>query len=120
MVIGLLLTKHLGLLFNKDTVVLTTFYGVFIYVIVSMPLSAVAFTLDAIFKGLGEMRYLRNVLLSATIFGFIPVLIVSSYMGWGLDGIWFALLVWIAIRAIALIFKYRSKYLILADKTPKV
>lgn len=120
MAIGMLISKQLGLLFNKDTVVLTTFYGIFIYVIVSMPLSAVAFTLDAVFKGLGEMRYLRNVLLSATLLGFIPVLIISDYMQWGLDGIWVALLVWIAIRAIALIFKYKNKYLILANQKPEV
>jgi putative MATE family efflux protein len=113
--LGFLLSKHLGLMFNKDAAVLATFNAIFIYVIISMPLSAMAFTLDAVFKGLGEMGYLRNVLLGATLFGFIPVLILSNYLDWGLDGIWIALLVWIAIRAIALMVKYKSKYLKLAS-----
>ena len=48
-------------------------------VIISQPLNAIAFTLDAVFKGLGEMAYLRNVLLGATIVGFIPFLYLSIY-----------------------------------------
>ena len=74
-----------------------------------------AFTLDSIFKGLGEMRYLRNVLLGATIFGFIPVLYFSKYMDWGLVGIWMALIVWIAYRAVALMIKFRRKYIPLIE-----
>jgi Na+-driven multidrug efflux pump len=80
-------------------------------VLISLPFNAMAFTLDSIFKGLGEMGYLRNVLLGATIFGFIPVLFFSKYMGWGLTGIWLALIVWIAYRAVALIIKFKRKYI---------
>jgi len=79
-----------------------------------LPFNAIAFTLDAIFKGLGEMAYLRNVLLGSTFLGFIPVLLLSNYMGWGLIGIWAAIIVWVAWRALALIIKYRKKYLPLA------
>jgi multidrug resistance protein, MATE family len=112
---GLILYKPLGLLFNKDLEVLAIFYSMFFMVIISQPLNAVAFTLDAIFKGLGEMSYLRNVLLGATIFGFIPALYFSKYMNWGLIGIWGAILIWIAYRAVALVIKFRKKYIPLVE-----
>jgi len=110
-IIGILLYYPLGLMFNKDPKTLDIFYGMFFMVLICLPFNAMAFTLDSIFKGLGEMGYLRNVLLGATIFGFIPVLYFSIYMGWGLIGVWLALIVWIAYRAVALIIKYRKKYI---------
>jgi putative MATE family efflux protein len=115
-VAGLIFYKDLGLLFNKDAEVLSIFYGMFFMVLISQPLNALGFTLDAIFKGLGEMRYLRNVLLGATILGFIPFMFLGRYMGWGLIGIWLAILVWVGYRAVALIIKYRNKYLPLVEK----
>ncbi|KJJ38536.1 MATE family efflux transporter [Aequorivita vladivostokensis] len=112
---GLLLYEPLGLLFNKDEKVLSIFYGMFFMVLICLPFNAMAFTLDSIFKGLGEMGYLRNVLLGATLFGFIPVLYFSKYMDWGLIGIWTALIVWVAYRAVALMVKFRRKYIPLIE-----
>lgn len=108
--LGVLFYNQLGLLFNKDALVLTTFYGVFFIVLISQPFNALGFTLDAIFKGLGEMKYLRNVLISSTLFGFIPTLLICNYYDLKLKGIWISLVVWIGFRAIALIIKYRNKY----------
>jgi putative MATE family efflux protein len=112
---GFLLYRPMGLLFNKDQQVLDVFYSVFFVVMITLPFNSIAFTMDAIFKGLGEMKYLRNVLLGATIFGFIPVLFISKYMGWGLKGIWVALVVWVAYRAMALIIKFHRKYIPLIE-----
>ena len=114
LLLGIIFYNPLGVLFNKDPDVLLIFYGMFFMVLISQPLNAIAFTLDAIFKGIGEMGYLRNVLLGATFFGFIPVLYFAKYMDWGLIGIWAAILVWIAFRAVALIIKFKNKYYPLA------
>lgn len=103
--------KPLGLLFNKDETVLSIFYGMFFVVLLTLPLNAFAFTFDSIFKGLGEMAYLRNVLLGATFLGFLPMLYFAKYMGWELMGIWIALAVWIAYRGVALLIKFRKKYI---------
>jgi len=108
--LGLIFYKSLGTLFNKDPEVLFIFYGMFFMVLISQPINAFAFTMDAIFKGLGEMKSLRNVLLGATLFGFIPALYFAKYMNWGLIGIWGAILVWIAYRAMALFIIFRKKY----------
>ncbi|WP_186992306.1 MATE family efflux transporter [Constantimarinum furrinae] len=115
-IIGAFLYQPVGALFNKDPEVLSIFYGMYFLVLLCLPFNALAFTLDSIFKGLGEMSYLRNVLLSATLFGFIPVLFFSKYMGWGLKGIWIALIIWVAYRAVALIIKFKRKYLPLVEK----
>lgn len=113
-IVGLIFYTPLGTLFNKEPSVLAVYNDIFWYVLISMPISAMAFTLDAVFKGLGEMKYLRNVLLGSTLLGFIPTLLISKSLGLAMDGIWYALLVWILYRALALIVKYKNKYYPLA------
>jgi len=113
---GLLFYKQLGLLFTKDTLVLSAFYGVFSIVLISQPFNALGFTLDAIFKGLGEMKYLRNILIASTFLGFIPTLLICNYFDLKLKGIWIAIVVWIVFRAVALAIKFRIKYIPLANK----
>ncbi|RMA66082.1 MATE family efflux transporter [Ulvibacter antarcticus] len=110
-IIGLVFYEPLGRLFNKDPQVLLIYNGIFFMVLICQPISAIAFTLDAIFKGLGEMGYLRNVLLGATFLGFIPFLYFAKYMDWGIIGIWGAILAWVAYRAIALVVKFKRKYI---------
>ncbi len=114
--LGLAFYDSIGLLFNKDPGVHTVFLGIFFMVLVSQPFNSLSFTLDAIFKGLGEMRYLRNVLLGATLLGFVPTLLITKYYDMGLLGIWIALIVWVAYRAVALIVKYRLKFIPLIRK----
>jgi MATE family multidrug resistance protein len=113
--VGVISYHHIGLIFNKDPLVLSVFTGMFFMVLISLPFNAMAFTLDAIFKGLGEMAYLRNILLASTFLGFLPVLYLSTYMDWGLTGIWAAIIVWVAWRGVALMIKYYKKYLPLAS-----
>ncbi len=114
--VGLLFYKQLGLLFNKDSLVLSTFYGIFGMVLISQPISSIGFTFDAIFKGLGEMKYLRNTLIGATLLGFIPALLICNYFDLKLTGVWIAILVWIGFRAVALLLKFKNKYYVLAKK----
>ncbi len=114
MIVGSILYTQLGLLFNRKQEVLTIFYSVFFMVIIMQPINAFAFTLDSIFKGLGEMAWLRNTLLIATFLGFIPVLYVSKFLNLGILGIWIAFVVWMLFRASALIYFYHKKYYKLA------
>ncbi len=114
MVVAAVFYKTSGRIFSNEDEVLNAFYGVFFIVILMQPLNAIAFTLDAIFKGLGEMAYLRNILLIATFLGFVPILYISRYLGWGFTGIWIAFVVWMFFRASALVIIYRNKYYRLA------
>lgn len=110
MVLGFTFYYPIGVLFSKETIVLEAFYGVFFIVILGLPINTVAFVLDGLFKGLGEMRYLRNTLLVATFLGFVPMLFFGKYMGWNLTGIWIAFSVWMFIRGGALVWKFRKKF----------
>ena len=103
-------------LFSNEPTVLATFYSIFYIVILALPINTVAFVFDGLFKGLGEMRYLRNVLLSATFLGFIPALYLTESLGWGLHGIWYSLTLWMVIRGGALVWKFRVKFRPLLQK----
>jgi putative MATE family efflux protein len=107
--------KPLGALFSNEEDVLSIFYSIFFMVIIMQPVNAIAFTLDSIFKGLGEMGYLRNTLLIATFVGFVPTLYLGRYFGWGMIGIWAAFIVWMLFRASALMYFYYKKYYKLAN-----
>ncbi|MUP45048.1 MATE family efflux transporter [Gramella sp. BOM4] len=102
---------EIGLLFNKEVTVLALFSSVFWIVLLMQPVNAIAFMFDGIFKGLGEAKYLRNVLLVATFLGFTPTLLVADHFGFKLYGIWIAFFVWMLIRSGALVVYFRRKYL---------
>ena len=110
MLFGFIFYYPLGRLFSNEEMVLSTFYGVFFLVILGLPMNTLAFVLDGLFKGLGEMKYLRNVLLTATFLGFIPTLYFGKYMGWGFHAIWIAFIVWMLIRGLALVVRFRQKF----------
>ncbi|WP_029038054.1 MATE family efflux transporter [Salinimicrobium xinjiangense] len=103
--------EEIGLIFSKEAPVLILFTSVFWMVLFMQPVNAIAFMFDGIFKGLGEAKYLRNVLLSATFLGFTPVLLIGDYFGYKLHAIWIAFFVWMLIRSSALVIKFRRKYL---------
>lgn len=112
--IGFLFYNSIGLLFTKDIAVLKHFYAVFWIVLISQPISAITFIFDGMFKGMGEMKYLRNLLLLATSFVFLPTLFIFDYYNFKLTAIWIAFTVWILARGLPLVIKFRSKFLPLA------
>ncbi|MDT0294752.1 MATE family efflux transporter [Mesonia ostreae] len=103
--------EEIGLIFNKEESVLVLFSSVFWIVLLMQPINAIAFMFDGIFKGLGEAKYLRNVLLVATFLGFTPTLLLGDYFGLKLYAIWIAFFVWMLIRSSALVIQFRRKYL---------
>lgn len=116
MVIGFIFYKPIGHIFSNDMPVLSIFYSIFFIVIISLPINAVAFIYDGVFKGLGEMKYLRNTLLWATFLGFVPSLFIGLYFELDIYAIWIAFTVWMLIRGISLGFEFRRKYVPLSKK----
>ena len=106
MLLGFVFYQPIGHVFSNETIVLNTFYSVFYIVILSLPINTMAFVFDGLFKGMGEMKYLRNVLLVATFLGFVPTLYLGKYFGLGLNAIWIAFVVWMLIRGLALVWKF--------------
>ncbi|MDC9723511.1 MAG: MATE family efflux transporter [Urechidicola sp.] len=106
-----ILYKPIGLLFTQDSFVLESFYGIFWIVLIMQPINAIAFVFDGIFKGLAEAVILRNLLLIATFFGFVPTLLIGDYYDLKLYGIWIAFTIWMILRGGILVVKFRQKYL---------
>lgn len=116
MVVGFIFYYPLGRIFSNEEIVLQTFYSIFFIVILGLPMNTLAFVFDGLFKGLGEMKYLRNVLLSATFLGFLPTLYLGKFLGWGFNAIWIAFIIWMGIRGGALVWKFRRKFKPLLQK----
>ena len=115
-IIGAVLYYPLGTLFTKDPEVLKEFYSIFWLVLVMQPLCALAFIFDGIFKGLGKMKSLRNVLLLSTFLVFVPILFWLDALNYKLYGIFIAFTLWIIARGLPLIIKFRKEFLPLSQK----
>ena len=80
--LGAIFYNFIGQIFTKDLAVLDQFYTVFWIILVSQPISAITFIFDGMFKGMGEMKYLRNLLIFSTGLVFIPVLLIFDAFGY--------------------------------------
>jgi putative MATE family efflux protein len=114
-IVGTLFYYSLGNIFSNDEAVLNEFYNIFWIILAMQPLCALAFIFDGVFKGLGEMKYLRNVLLFSTFTVFIPVVYYADTLGYKLYGIFFAFTLWIIARGLPLIIKFRKTFKPLAQ-----
>ena len=115
-IIGVIFYKPIGRVFTKEPAVLEQFYNVFWIILLMQPVCSIAFIFDGMFKGMGEMKYLRNVLLLSTSLVFIPTLLIFDQLDYKLYAIWIAFYLWIIARGIPLIIKFRRKFLPLAQK----
>ena len=115
-IVGAVFYMPICKMFSKDPEVLTQFYNVFWIILLMQPLCALAFIFDGVFKGLGRMKYLRNLLLASTFIVFLPILFWLDSLDLKLYAIFIALTVWIIARGLPLIIKFRQVFLPLAQK----
>ncbi len=110
MLIGFVGYDYFGTIFTSEVDVLNAFTKIFFVILLIQPLSTTAFILDGLFKGFGEMLFLRNLLFIATFGAFLPTLFITQYYDLGLLGIWTAMAVWLATRSIGLLWKLKKSY----------
>ena len=115
-VIGFIFYTFIGQIFTKEPLVLKQFYKSFWIILLMQPVCSVAFIYDGMFKGMGEAKYLRNLLLIATAFIFIPVLMIFDYCNYKLNAIWIAFYLWMIARSIPLLLIFKNKFLLLANQ----
>ncbi|WP_203257517.1 MATE family efflux transporter [Hyunsoonleella ulvae] len=113
-IVGFIIYKPIGMLFTKESEVLELFYNMFWVVLIMQPICAIAFIFDGIFKGLGKMSTLRNVLLGATFLVFLPILYGLDYFNLKLNGIFIALTFWMIARALPLLIYFNKQFIPLA------
>ena len=114
--VGMIFYSYSGIIFTKQEIVLVEFYNVFWIVLIMQPLCAIAFIFDGIFKGLGWMKELRNVLLFSTFIVFVPTLLITDTFGYKLEGIFLAFTLWIIARGVPLIIKFYKTCVPLVQK----
>jgi Na+-driven multidrug efflux pump len=81
--------------------------------------AAVVFGLDGVLLGAGDAAYLRTSTVVAALLGFLPVLLVTRHLGWGLPGIWVGMGVFVGLRLIAVVARVRGdRWMVLGAQTP--
>lgn len=105
-----LLFPVLGEVFSNDGEVISHFESILLYVCFSQPINGVSFSLDGIFKGLGRASLLRNTLFLGTFLVFVPVLLLTDYLQWGLHAVWSAFVCWMIFRGWSLLYVFRRDY----------
>ncbi len=115
-VIGFGFYGFIGRIFTQERLVLEQFDRVFWLILITQPINAITFIFDGMFKGMGEMKYLRNLLILSTGLVFIPTLLIFDYFDYKLIAIWMAFALWIIARGLPLILKFRNTFLPLAKK----
>jgi putative MATE family efflux protein len=73
-----------------------------------MPAAGVVFALDGVLIGAGDVGYLRNLTLAATLGGFLPAIWTAYALNLGLGGIWAGLTLFILIRLAAQLGRMRT------------
>jgi putative MATE family efflux protein len=72
------------------------------------PVAGLVFALDGVLLGAGDMRYLRNLTIVASLGAFLPGVLLAGRLDLGLGGVWAALTLFIVVRLVALLLRMRS------------
>lgn len=103
----LLLRPLLPHLFTNDEQVIVLAQFLLVWVAVLQPLNAVAFVLDGVLIGAGDMRFLAWAMLGAAVV-FVPAALAVNALDLGIGWLWAAIALLMATRAAALLWRFRS------------
>jgi putative MATE family efflux protein len=81
------------------------------------PLAGVVFALDGVLIGAGDLRYLRNLTIVASIGAFLPAIWTAYALDLGLGGIWAGLALFLVVRLVGLLLRLRSGHWAVAGAT---
>lgn len=84
--------------FTADRRVLDRVHAVWLIFAAMQPLNALVFALDGILLGAGDTRYLALAMVPCSLLVFAPLAIASLLAGWGIVGVWLAIVALIAAR----------------------
>jgi len=87
-------------LFTGDQVVVELVAGALVIVAIMQPLAGIAFVLDGLLIGSGDVRYLAMMMTSALVMVFVPGSLLVLANEWGLNAIWIVVTVWIGWRVL--------------------
>jgi putative MATE family efflux protein len=95
-------------LFTDDPAVLGRAAVVWWFLALMQPVAGVVFALDGVLMGAGDVAWLRTVTIAAALVGFVPLSLLSRWLGWGLAGVWTGLTLFIVLRLVAVGWRVRG------------
>ncbi len=105
-VLALVATPLAGV-FSEDAAVVSLTAGLLIWVAAMQPINAVAFALDGILIGAGDLRFLAQAMVGAfAVFAAAALVVLAT--GWGLGWVWLAITLFMAVRAGSLVLRFRQ------------
>ncbi|MFK3980297.1 MATE family efflux transporter [Micromonospora sp. NPDC050397] len=72
------------------------------------PVAGVVFALDGVLIGAGDLRFLRNLTIVASVCAFLPAIWLAYAFDLGLGGIWAGLALLVLVRLVGLLLRLRS------------
>src|SRR5437764_4099999 len=94
--------------FTSDPGVLGQVPHAWWFFVALQPIAGVVFALDGVLLGAGDAVFLRNATLGSAALGFLPLIWASLAFGWGLAGIWTGLSLFMVLRLVAVLARWRS------------
>ncbi|WP_216216306.1 MATE family efflux transporter [Amycolatopsis aidingensis] len=94
--------------FTTDAGVLAEIPHAWWFFVALQPIAGVVFALDGVLLGAGDAAFLRTATLAAAVLGFLPLIRASLGFGWGLAGIWTGLSVFMVLRLLAVLVRWRG------------
>ncbi len=94
--------------FTSDPGVLAQIPHAWWFFVLLQPIAGVVFALDGVLLGAGDAAFLRNATLGSAALGFLPLIWLSLAFGWGLTGIWVGLTLFMVLRLVSLLIRWRS------------
>jgi putative MATE family efflux protein len=92
-------------LFTDDEQVIALAQFLLVWVAVLQPLNAVAFVLDGVLIGAGDMRFLAWAMLGAAAL-FVPAAVLVNILGLGIGWLWATIGLLMAVRAASLLWRF--------------
>jgi Na+-driven multidrug efflux pump len=102
------LTGLLPRAFSDNAGVLAQAHAIWPIFALMQPLTAAVFALDGILIGAGDTRFLMWAMLACSAVGFVPLALASLLLGWGIVGVWFAILAFVLARLLACGSRFRG------------
>ncbi|QDZ42794.1 MATE family efflux transporter [Corynebacterium sp. sy039] len=95
-------------IFTHDEAVLHVVAHSWWQLIVMTIVGGVVFALDGVLLGAGDAAFLRSISLASVLGGFLPGIALAAILGTGLIGVWWALMAFVFIRFIAVVWRFIS------------
>ncbi len=93
--------------FTRQPSVIEAIRGVYWFLVAGMPLSALVFVWDGVFLGAGDFGYLAVATVGAGLVG-VAILTLVLPLGWGLAGVWWAIVGLMTARILTLVWRRAS------------